>query len=390
CTTCLNSLYRFPRYNDPFKLLETRCGRCGEYAIMFSAICRAYSYLTRHVYDTTDHVWTEIYSYEQKKWLHCDSCENLCDSPHVYEVGWKKTLTYIIAFSQDHVQDVTWRYVTNFLKTREQRKLCNEKTLRKTIEKINFKLKTNMNDGERKQLIKRSVEELASFLRESISNKESDFQGRQSGSLLWRISRRETELPSNSKCDYIYHITNDECEIGQCQFVYDSATDKYYRNQVFDCDNWLTRLSSCKNIQRKVEHDWNMCYIARKTNENMGIIQWNIQLPNEDYEIKNVHVKYPFTCFDSGKVQWQIEYFDNKKTAYSQDLPTNDSKNEYDLRIDSISCQNIRILATLSGGDGDCAWQKAQLFRQSTEVENKNDQRLFSVQIFIQKRSTAE
>lgn len=64
-------------------LLETRRGRCAESAILFTCPCRAISFETRHIFDTSDYVWTEVYSMKQQRWLHCDSCENFYDFLHL-------------------------------------------------------------------------------------------------------------------------------------------------------------------------------------------------------------------------------------------------------------------------------------------------------------------
>lgn len=100
----------FYRYNDVSILLKTRKGRCGEYANCFTFLCRCLGYDARLVYATFDHVWTEIFSITQKRWIHIDPSDNVVDAPLMYQHGWKRNVDYVIGFSHDDVQDVTWRY----------------------------------------------------------------------------------------------------------------------------------------------------------------------------------------------------------------------------------------------------------------------------------------
>jgi peptide-N4-(N-acetyl-beta-glucosaminyl)asparagine amidase len=106
---------RFPRYNHPLALLDSRRGRCGEWANCFTLMCRACGYDARLVSDWTDHVWTECFSTDADRWVHMDACETRYDAPLMYEAGWSKKLSYIIAFSDDECVDVTRRYTRNFI-----------------------------------------------------------------------------------------------------------------------------------------------------------------------------------------------------------------------------------------------------------------------------------
>ena len=103
CSRCPVSK-RFPRYNSPLKLLETRQGRCGEWANCFATILTAFGYLTRFVNDNADHVWCEFYSEAEFRWKHVDPCEGIVDKPKVYDHGWGKKLDYVIAVSLWEVQ----------------------------------------------------------------------------------------------------------------------------------------------------------------------------------------------------------------------------------------------------------------------------------------------
>lgn len=163
CPAC-STFTKFVRYDHPEKLLETREGRCGEWANCFTLCCRALGFEARFVLDWTDHVWTEVFSNSQQRWIHCDPCENTCDKPLLYDVGWGKKLTYVIAFSVDDVEDVTWRYTTNFEEVRKRRTECREDWLVRTLYNLDKQKWSMMTDVKRNIRLKRKIVELVEFM----------------------------------------------------------------------------------------------------------------------------------------------------------------------------------------------------------------------------------
>ena len=152
CPRC-GDITRFPRYNDAKKLLETKTGRCGEWANAFTLCCRTMGYEARWVMDWTDHVWTEVWSDAQSRWLHCDSCEDTCDKPLLYEQGWGKKLSYVVGFGKDGVVDVTRRYTADVADTASRRGECDEGWLKTATARLTGRLRMAEGDARRRRVL---------------------------------------------------------------------------------------------------------------------------------------------------------------------------------------------------------------------------------------------
>lgn len=54
-------------------------------------------------------VSSQIWIPAKSRWVHADPCENKLDKPLMYEQGWNKRLSYVIAFDRNGGVDVTRR-----------------------------------------------------------------------------------------------------------------------------------------------------------------------------------------------------------------------------------------------------------------------------------------
>lgn len=98
------------RHNDPLQIISYGKGRCGEFSILYTALCLAHNYRARLILDLSDHVWSEVWDEKQKRWVHVDPSEKRIDDPKMYEREWKKDLKEIYALENGNIENVTANY----------------------------------------------------------------------------------------------------------------------------------------------------------------------------------------------------------------------------------------------------------------------------------------
>ncbi|VDK73875.1 unnamed protein product [Onchocerca ochengi] len=325
CQKC-NTNVRFPRYNDPVKLLETRSGRCGEWANCFTLCSRAIGLETRWVYDVTDHVWCEIWIEDLDRWVHCDPCENIIDTPLLYEKGWGKNLNYVIAFGLDHIQDVTWRYTFNHFATLGRRNSCRETVLR-------------------------------NFMRMRGSKIEE--QGRTTGSEEWKKQRGETGSGKPTK--RVLVPTEKEISDKVFSLEYDCAKDQYRRG-VDLIKGWESLVSKQKNVCRVADQASNVAYICCQEGKTSGEICWSFDF--DGHLVKNIEFRLDGIKKNDDSVIRAIICCGDKCTV----IPSTG-----ELELEMIESSKVDVKIYFSSGD-------AQLFLTNL---NSGDYANFRVKVFF-------
>ncbi|KAL3030530.1 hypothetical protein AAZX31_03G225800 [Glycine max] len=174
CTVC-SQLTRFPRYNDPMKIL-----------------------------DFTDHVWTECFSQFLGRWMHLDPCEGIYDKPLLYEKGWGKKLNYVIAIAKDGVYDVTKRYTRKWHEVLSRRTIITEPSLSSLLSNITKESRRGFASQLLSIIEVRDMEENKELERSLHAEDDESLSlpGRRSGNEEWRKSRLEmgSDKLSSSAC----------------------------------------------------------------------------------------------------------------------------------------------------------------------------------------------
>ena len=135
-------------------------------------------------------MWNEYWSESLQRWVHIDSCENAWDTPLIYEQGWGRNLTFILAHSVTGIYDVTRRYVKDWELIASRRSQRESDKLSKCVELENNLIRENLPAEMIEKLYTRDITEQMELLRlKSVT--EAEMIGRQSGSDEWRKQRGE-------------------------------------------------------------------------------------------------------------------------------------------------------------------------------------------------------
>lgn len=123
------------------------------------------------------------------RWVHLDSCENARDQHLLYDVGWGKKQSYILAFSTEGAQDVSRAYIKDFEAALSRRNRTSESDLEKALEEVTKRRRAGLSAERLKQLEEEDKGQ-SRFIRGEKDEDEA-LPARQSGTAEWKAARGE-------------------------------------------------------------------------------------------------------------------------------------------------------------------------------------------------------
>jgi len=140
-------------------------------------------------------VWTtsrSLYQYWSpalNHWVHLDSCENARDEHLLYDVGWGKKQSYILAFSIEGAQDVSRAYIKDFDAALSRRTRMSEESLQAVLTEITRERRNGLS-SDRLEALAREDEGQRQFLY-GIKQGDVHLPARQTGTAEWIAARGE-------------------------------------------------------------------------------------------------------------------------------------------------------------------------------------------------------
>lgn len=183
--------FRFPRYNDLRALMKSRIGRCGEFANLFTLMLRAVGLRARYVWNAEDHVWNEYYSPGMQRWVHLDSCECARDESLLYDRGWGKKMSYVLAFSIEGAADVSRAYIQDWDAALQRRHGISETQLKQALDAVTARRRFGLHPDELKRLEAEDAAEARWLTSAASQAGDRQLEGRQSGTQEWIEQRGE-------------------------------------------------------------------------------------------------------------------------------------------------------------------------------------------------------
>lgn len=400
------STLKFERFNDPLQLIkpENRKGRCGEWANCFCFLASVMGFEVRYVsalFD--DHVWAEIYSHKLDRWIHFDPCENSFDKPLLYELGWGKKLSFVVAAEICLISDVSKKYSIDHDKL-----LANQLQIpdpgvdpdkvQQACKAINIRIKNEMNLPENRvaELRRRRRIELAQFAEtgkiDKSTLKKGQFGGRKNADIAWVKARGEDgpghQQSTSTKDQSSSSSSSNTCSASKSiklskNFKYFSSTDKFFiDDNNNDGVSELLAAENCfkkVNMFRKVEDDWQMAYICRDEDCNFGYFSLKFEFLNDISAV--IFTKLDERLYNSGQSSIALTTSSINKIYSPKTLQNitqdNSSTNHKNFKIHFGKPIKYFILHFRSwdknlNKNDNVQWQYCQFFRDKLQSKEAN------------------